>query len=280
MNNIIKNITKKIKTIKTINIVILSLVSAYSQCSCGILNSQSDDKGSNAIIALLGIAGSNCARYGDTPVTNALFTGGIRTLYQTSSCDASGWAALGFDSNGTNMISTSSAAVTALPFSSYGTNVEVTFTAVSASGTLDIMVYGTGTAASGIAASSPAVRIVAGAVCSLQYRKSTDSLLYNVSTCTDSTTLAVGQSYTYCLDFNRGTGSSGSYTFGNMLAAWSRPCSQVASADRDQMGDVKLMQMMTIPTMNPSTSSIVGFSVNGMTIQSFRIGNTVYSSAM
>ncbi|HNE24096.1 MAG TPA: hypothetical protein PLG78_13055, partial [Leptospiraceae bacterium] len=92
---------------------------------------------------------------------------------------------------------------------------------------------------------------------------------------------AVGSTYTYCIDFNRGTGSSGSYTgFGNMLAVWSRACDQVASSERDQMADVKLMQMMNIPTMNPNNSGKVGFSSNGISLKSFKIGNTIYSSMM
>lgn len=249
--------------------------------SCGSLlgNSENNDT-QNLLLAALAAAGSGCAAYSDTAVTNSLFSGGTRTLYNVSSCDASGWSNLGFSSDGTTQVSTSSKVVADSPYAGYGTNIEVTFTVTSSSGTLDIMTYGTGTFP-GTSTTNPTIRIVAGSSCSVQWRSSSTGNLANVSTCTDATTLTAGQSYTYCIDFNRGTSSSGSYTgFGNMLAVWSKACSQVSAAERDQMSDVKLMQMMNIPVMNPSTSTKVGFSQSGISLQSFRIGNVVYSSMM
>ncbi len=246
----------------------------------GILSSAASDDGNNLLIAALALAGSSCASYTDTAVNNALFNGGTRTLYNVSGCDTAGWSRLGFTSDGVTQTSDSSKVVTDSAFAGYGTNIEVTFTVTGASGTLDIMTYGTGTFP-GTSTTNPTVRIVAGSSCSTQVRHSGTGALNNTSTCTDTTTLAAGTTYTYCIDFNRGTSSSGSYTgFGNMIAVWSRSCDQVASSERDQMSDVKLMQMMNIPVMNPGTSGRVGFSQNGIVLKSFKIGNTIYSSMM
>lgn len=264
--------------IKKIGVLALTAVLS-TNCGSLLPSSETNDT-QNALVALLAAAGATCASYADTAISNSLFSGGTRTFYQVSGCDAAGWSRLGFTSDGTTQTSDSAKVVTESSYSGYGTNIEVTFTVTSASGTLDVMTYGSGTFP-GTSTTNPTVRIVAGASCSVQQRLSTTGLMANVSGCTDTTTLAAGQTYTYCIDFNRGTGSSGSYTgFGNMLAVWSKACSQVSAAERDQMSDVKLMQMMNIPTMNPSTSTRVGFSQSGITLQSFRIGNTIYSSMM
>lgn len=249
--------------------------------SCGgILSQASEDTSTNALIALAALAGSSCASYSEPVISNSLFSGGTRTLYNVSGCDTAGWSRIGFTSDGTTQVSDASKVVTDSSYSGFGTNIEVTFTVTSASGTLDVMTYGTGTFP-GTSTTNPTVRIVAGSSCSAQARHSGTGALNNMSTCTDTTTLAAGATYTYCIDFNRGTGSSGSYTgFGNMLAIWSRACDQVASSERDQMADVKLMQMMNIPTMNPNNSGKVGFSSNGISLKSFKIGNTIYSSMM
>jgi hypothetical protein len=105
--------------------------------------------------------------------------------------------------------------------------------------------------------------------------------LYIVNATFVSTNISDDEFAGYITIVSGGTGSSGSYTgFGNMLAVWSRACDQVASSERDQMADVKLMQMMNIPTMNPNNSGKVGFSSNGISLKSFKIGNTIYSSMM
>jgi hypothetical protein len=259
--------------------VLLAASALLNVLSCGSLLPGSENKDTqNTLLALLAVASTGCASYADTAVSNSLFTGGTRTLYQVSSCDAAGWSRLGFTSDGTTQTATGKT-VSDSPFAAYGTNVEVTFTVTSASGTLDVSAYAAG-AFPGTSTTTPTVRIVAGSSCSVQHRSSSTGNLANVSTCTDTTTLSAGQTYTYCIDFDRGTTSSGSYTFGNMLAVWSKACSDVSLSERDQMADVKLMQMMNIPSMNPASSTKIGFSQNGIALQSFRVGNVVYSSSM
>lgn len=266
------------KITKTMSVIALT---AALSANCGsLLPSSETNDAQNSLVALLAAAGATCASYTDTAVSNSLFSGGTRTFYQVNGCDSAGWSRLGFTSDGTTQTADTARVITESPFHGYGTNVEVTFTVTSASGTLDVMAYGSGTFP-GTSTTNPTVRLVAGSSCSVQQRLSSTGLMANVSTCTDTTTLTAGQTYTYCIDFNRGTGSSGSYTgFGNMLAVWSKACSQVSLAERDQMSDVKMMQMMNIPTMNPSTSTKIGFSQSGISLQSFRIGNTIYSSMM
>ena len=242
----------------------------------------SDDGLRNGLIGLLGVQAAGCARYADTAVPNALYSGGVRARFETSTCDDAGWSMLGFRSNGSgSFVSTQSQVITDAPFSGFGTSVEVSFTVTAETGTLDVMAYGAASGGALFSASSPTLRMVVGAACALQFRKNSDGLFANVSTCTDTQALVAGGVYTYCLDFNRGTGSGGSYTgFANMLGAWSKPCADVPQSERDQMGDLKLMQMMNIPAMNPATSGSLGFSYSGVRIRSFRVGNTNYSSAM
>ena len=241
----------------------------------------SEDNMRNSVIGLLGVNAAGCAAYTDTAVPNALFSGGLRTRYETSTCEPA-WGALGFQSNGSgSVVSAESRVITEAPFSGFGTSVEVTFTVETAAATLDVMAYGTAAGNGAFTAASPTLRLVAGVSCALQFRKNSDGQLANVAVCTDPQTLTVGNTYTYCLDFNRGTASGGSYTgFGNMLAAWSKPCAEVPQTERDQMGDIRLMQMMNVPAMNPSTSGALGFSYSGVRVRSFRVGNSLYSSMM
>ncbi len=261
------------------SIALAALVVFSAQCG-PLSGASSENDAQNLVLGLMAMSMSACAAYSDTPVNNPLFTGGVRTLYLVSACDPTGWANLGFSSSGTTRISTTPRTVTTSPFASFGTNVEVSFTVTEANGTLDVMAYGTGTFP-GASTTNPTSRLAAGAACAVQVRHSGTGALNNMATCTDGAVLSAGQSYTYCLDFNRGTGSAGGYTgFGNMLAAWSRPCDQVAQADRDQMGDIRLMQMMNIPTMNPGNSQNIGFHSSGIQLNSFRAGNTIYASMM
>ncbi len=267
-------------------VVAITLVSLTIHCQ----GQNQSDEGRNILIGLLGAAAGGCASYGDTAISNPLFTGGgLRTRYEVSTCDAAGWTNLGFAANGgvdRSVASTRSLVVTQSPESGFGTSIEVTFETTASSGSLDVMAYGSQDNTGGFTSTSPMMRLNLGTACSasspklLQFRNNGGSIA-DVSKCDDAQTILSAQTYTYCLEFDRGTGSGGSYTgFANMLAAWSRPCADVAQVDRDQMADVKLMQMMSLPAMNPGTSGTIGFAYSGVRLRSFRIGSTIYASMM
>ena len=228
------------------------------------------------------LAQKNCVQYNESYISNKLYSGGTRTLYLVSDCDDEGWNLLGFtpSSNGSvkTQISNMSKVVTTLPYSGWGTNIEVTFAVTDPAGTLDVMAYGTGTFP-GVSTTNPTIQLRAGSGCSLGYRSLASGNITDFTKCVNGA-ITDGKTYTYCLDFDRGkfTASNGMYTFGDMLAAWPKPCGQVTYNERTYMTGITFMEMGDITAMNPGNSGSVGFSANGITIQSFLIGNTIYQS--
>lgn len=197
-----------------------------------------------------------------------------RVKYNVSACEEAGFSNLGLTQSeiakGATGASSNSTLSTntdvMLATSKGGTNIEVTFTLNSASSSLDVIAYGTGTPTSG-----PTYRLLAGA--QTQYKNA--SGVYGNTGKGGSVSApipAVGTTYTYCLDFQSTPGGS------RFLNGFNKPCSELTDTERGSMSYYPIMQMMNVPTY--AGGNRLGFVLNGVTITSFTIGSIVSNTEM
>ncbi|MCW7459959.1 hypothetical protein ND856_04860 [Leptospira bandrabouensis] len=197
-----------------------------------------------------------------------------RTKYTISACDEAGFNSLGLSqsevtkgatgTSGTSVLYTNNDVM--LATNKGGTSIEVSFTMNSASSSLDVIGYGSGSPLSG-----PTYRLIAGA--QTQY-KNTSNVFGNTGKggSVSAPIPAVGTNYTYCLDFQYTMGGS------RFLNGFNKPCSEVSDAERGSMAYYPIMQMMNVPVYTGGNR--LGFVLNGVTVTSFTIGSIVSNTEM
>ncbi|MCW7495932.1 hypothetical protein EHQ96_08570 [Leptospira levettii] len=258
---------------KTIRICIISLF--FTQCS---LTSDKSGIETTNLLSLLAASNlnPNCGITQSQAIPSNLtqVESKSRVKYNVSDCNEVGFANLGLTQSGITKGATGSSSSSVLSTTTDvmlatnkgGTNIEVTFTLNSASSSIDVIAYGSGTPTSG-----PTYRLLAGV--QTQYKNA--SGVYGNTGKGGSVSApipSVGTTYTYCLDFQYTSGGS------RFLNGFNKPCAELTSTERGSMSYYPIMQMMNVPAYTGGNS--LGFVLNGATITSFTIGSIVSNTEM
>lgn len=198
---------------------------------------------------------SGCASASTTAISNSALSGTTPTAtqYAISGCDANSLSSVGLSSqnitSGVTGTSTNSKLVSNGDlYSGSDVNIEVTFSLTSASGYLEVIGQGSGTAAT---IDGPAVRINASTTQARGTGSSTLSTITNQST-------TVGTTVTYCIDFH-----NESPNFHTVF--WPSACTAVSTADRNNYTGREATVASSFPGKR------VGFILNNAVLQSFTV---------
>ncbi|MCW7491905.1 hypothetical protein ND861_04475 [Leptospira sp. 2 VSF19] len=258
------------------NLLSISLV-CLTVFNCSIAKKTDENNASN-LLALLVAANTNP---GCSISTTAAIKSNLtqveskpRTKYSISACDDAGFNGLGLTQNGVTKGATgqSSSSVlyttndVMLTTNKGGTNIEVSFIMNSASSTIDVIAYGTGSPLSG-----PTYRLIAGA--QTQYKNASDVFSNTGKGGSVSAPIpTTGTTHTFCLDFQYTMGGS------RFLNGFNKPCSELTDTERGSMSYYPIMQMMNVPAYTGGNR--LGFVLNGVTITSFTVGSIVSNTEM
>lgn len=258
------------------NLLSISLVClVLSQCS---LAKNTEANNTSNLLSLLVAANSNP---GCSISTTAAIPSNLsqvdskpRTKYSISACDEAGFSNLGLGqsevskgatgTSGTSVLFTTNDVM--LATNKGGTAIEVSFIMNSASSTLDVIGYGTGSPLSG-----PTYRLIAGA--QTQYKNAAGVFGNTGKGGSVSAPIpTVGTTHTFCLDFQSTMGGS------RFLNGFNKPCSELTDTERGSMSYYPIMQMMNVPVYTGGNR--LGFVLNGVTITSFTVGSIVSNTEM
>ncbi|MCW7488771.1 hypothetical protein EHQ55_05125 [Leptospira meyeri] len=258
------------------NLLSISLVClVLSQCS---LAKNTEANNTSNLLSLLVAANSNP---GCSISTTAAIPSNLtqveskpRSKYTISACDEAGFANLGLSQSEVSKGATGTGSTSVLfttndvmlTTNKGGTSIEVSFIMNSASSSLDVIAYGTGSPLSG-----PTYRLIAGA--QTQY-KNASGVFGNTGKggSVSAPIPTTGTTQTYCLDFQYTMGGS------RFLNGFNKPCSELTDTERGSMSYYPIMQMMNVPVYTGGNR--LGFVLNGVTITSFTVGSIVSNTEM
>ncbi len=236
--------------------IILSLFISLFFASCE--EKKKDNSGAAAAAFLLtrgSSATGGCASASTTAISNSSLSGTTPTAtqYSITGCDTNSLSSIGFSSQSISTGLTGTSANSRILsngdlFSGSDVNIEVTFKLNDASGYLEVIGHGSGTAAS---LDGTGVRINSS---STQARGGGSSTLTTIN----SQSTSVGATVTYCLDFH-----NESPNFHTVF--WPSACTAVSTADRNNYTSREASVNSTFPGKR------VGFILNNATLQSFTV---------
>ena len=236
--------------------IILSLFISLFFASCE--EKKKDNSGATAAAFLLtrgSSATGGCASASTTAISNSSLSGTTPTAtqYSITGCDANSLSSIGFSSQSISTGLTGTSVNSKIIsngdlFSGSDVNIEVTFKLNDASGYLEVIGHGSGTAAS---LDGTGVRINSS---STQARGGGSSTLTTIN----SQSTSVGATVTYCLDFH-----NESPNFHTVF--WPSACTAVSTADRNSYTGREASVTSTFPGKR------VGFILNNATLQSFTV---------
>ena len=236
--------------------IILSLFISLFFASCE--EKKKDNSGAAAAAFLLtrgSSATGGCASASTTAISNSSLSGTTPTAtqYSITGCDTNSLSSIGFSSQNISTGLTGTSVNSKIIsngdlFSGSDVNIEVTFKLNDASGYLEVIGHGSGTAAS---LDGTGVRINSS---STQARGGGSSTLTTIN----SQSTSVGATVTYCLDFH-----NESPNFHTVF--WPSACTAVSTADRNSYTGREASVTSTFPGKR------VGFILNNATLQSFTV---------
>jgi hypothetical protein len=240
---------------KNITIILYLFISLFF-ASCE--EKKKDNSGATAAAFLLtrgSSATGGCASASTTAISNSSLSGTTPTAtqYSITGCDTNSLSSIGFSSQSISTGLTGTSANSRILsngdlFSGSDVNIEVTFKLNDASGYLEVIGHGSGTAAS---LDGTGVRINSS---STQARGGGSSTLTTIN----SQSTSVGATVTYCLDFH-----NESPNFHTVF--WPSACTAVSTADRNNYTSREASVNSTFPGKR------VGFILNNATLQSFTV---------
>jgi|JI9StandDraft_2_1071091.scaffolds.fasta_scaffold03288_6 hypothetical protein len=240
---------------KNITIILYLFISLFF-ASCE--EKKKDNSGATAAAFLLtrgSSATGGCASASTTAISNSSLSGTTPTAtqYSITGCDTNSLSSIGFSSQSISTGLTGTSANSRILsngdlFSGSDVNIEVTFKLNDASGYLEVIGHGSGTAAS---LDGTGVRINSS---STQARGGGSSTLTTIN----SQSTSVGATVTYCLDFH-----NESPNFHTVF--WPSACTAVSTADRNSYTGREASVTSTFPGKR------VGFILNNATLQSFTV---------
>ena len=239
---------------KNITIILYLFISLFF-ASCE--EKKKDNSGATAAAFLLtrgSSATGGCASASTTAISNSSLSGTTPTAtqYSITGCDTNSLSSIGFSSQSisTGLTGTSASRILSNGdlFSGSDVNIEVTFKLNDASGYLEVIGHGSGTAAS---LDGTGVRINTS---STQARGGGSSALTTIN----GQSTSVGTTVTYCLDFH-----NESPNFHTVF--WPTACTSVSTADRNNYTSREASVTSTFPGKR------VGFILNNATLQSFTV---------
>ena len=231
---------------KNITIILYLFISLFF-ASCE--EKKKDNSGATAAAFLLtrgSSATGGCASASTTAISNSSLSGTTPTAtqYSITGCDTNSLSSIGLTGTSVNSNIISNGDL----FSGSDVNIEVTFKLNDASGYLEVIGHGSGTAAS---LDGTGVRINSS---STQARGGGSSTLTTIN----SQSTSVGATVTYCLDFH-----NESPNFHTVF--WPSACTAVSTADRNSYTGREASVTSTFPGKR------VGFILNNATLQSFTV---------
>lgn len=216
-----------------------------------------DNTSAQAALLLLnrGSVSSGCASASTTAISNSALSGTTPTAtqYSISGCDVNSLSSIGLSGQNITPGVTGTSVNSRLVsngdlFSGSDVNIEVTFSLTSASGYLEVIGQGSGTAST---IDGTAVRINSSTTQARGTGNSTLTTITNQST-------AVGTTVTYCIDFH-----NESPIFHAVF--WPSACTAVSTSDRNSYTGREA-------TVTPSSQGKrVGFILNNAILQSFTV---------
>ncbi len=239
---------------KNISIIILFIITlSFINCE----EKKKDNTGAAAAAYLLtrGSTSGACASGSTTAISNSTLSGttATATQYSISGCDSNSLSSLGLSSQNittgvTGTSANSKIAANGDLFSASDVNIEVTFKLDNASGYLEVIGQGSGTASS---IDGPAIRINSS---STQARGTGSSTLSNLT----SQTTTTGQTVTYCLEFHNESPSL-------HAVFWPTACTSVSTADKSNYSGREATVTSSFPGKR------IGFILNNATLTSFTV---------
>ena len=197
-----------------------------------------------------------CASSSTTTISNSELgtTPAMATQYNISGCDSNSLFSLGFSSQNitTGITGTSAESKIAANgdlFSSNDVNIEVTFSLNNASGYLEVIGQGSGSAAT---IDGPAIRINPATIQARGTAGSGGTLLDLTNQST-----SVGQTFTYCLEFHNETSDL-------HAIFWSSACTSVSAIERGTY-------TKEVEVTSTFPGKRIGFILNNVTLQSFTV---------
>ncbi len=235
--------------------IILSIFITLFFISCEEKKKDNTPAAAAAFLLARSSSAGGCASGSTTAIANSNLgsTSASATQYSISGCDSNTLSSLGFSSQNittgvTGTSINSKIAANGDLFSASDVNIEVTFKLDNASGYLEVIGQGSGTAST---IDGPAIRINSSTT---QARGTGSSTLSNLT----SQTTTVGQTVTYCLEFHNESPSL-------HAVFWSTACTSVSTADKSNYSGREATLTSTFPGKR------IGFILNNATLQSFTV---------